>query len=140
MTRTRTVALVGLTAVIVAVRIQVTSGQTATGGIAGTVRDSTGAVLPGATVSATSLDTRAVRTAVTDGAGTYQILSIAAGDYAVSAALSGFQTATRSPVTVTVGASAVANFDLSLGAVAQDVTVTSEAPQVNTIDASLGGL
>ena len=140
MTRTTIAALVGLTAVIVGARVQVTSGQTATGGIAGTVRDSTGAVLPGATISATSLDTRAVRTSVTDGAGTYQILSIAAGDYAVSAALSGFQTATRSPVTVTVGASAVANFDLSLGAVSQDVTVTSEAPQVNTIDASLGGL
>src|SRR5207253_5886010 len=77
---------------------------------------------------------------VTDVAGTYQILSIAAGDYAVEATLSGFQTATRSPVTVTVGAAAVANFDLSLGGVTQDVTVTSEVPQVNTIDASLGGL
>ena len=140
MTRTAFGALVGLTAMILVGQVLVIQGQTATGRILGTVRDSTGAVLPGATVSATSLETRAVRTVVTDVAGTYQILSIAAGDYAVEATLSGFQTATRSPVTVTVGAAAVANFDLSLGGVTQDVTVTSEVPQVNTIDASLGGL
>ncbi|PYR03401.1 MAG: hypothetical protein DMG00_26440, partial [Acidobacteria bacterium] len=113
MTRTAFGALVGLTAMILVAQVLVIQGQTATGRILGTVRDSTGAVLPGATVSATSLETRAVRTVVTDVAGTYQILSIAAGDYAVEATLSGFQTATRSPVTVTVGAAAVANFDLS---------------------------
>src|SRR3989475_935519 len=140
MTRTAFGALVGLTAMILVAQVLVIQGQTATGRILGTVRDSTGAVLPGATVSATSLETRAVRTVVTDVAGTYQILSIAAGDYAVEAMLSGFQTATRRPVTVTVGAAAVANFDLALGGVTQDVTVTSEVPQVNTIDASLGGL
>src|SRR5260221_7683051 len=132
--------LIGLTALILVARMGTMQAQTASGGVIGTVRDSSGGALPGVSVSAKSLETGAARTAVADGGGTYQILSMPAGDYAVEAALSGFRTATRGRVTVTVGASAVVNFDLVVGGVTQEVTVTSEAPQVNTTDASLGGL
>jgi len=115
-------------------------GQLASGSIIGTVRDSTGAVMQAVSVSAKSLDTGAVRTATTDNAGTYQILSVAAGDYEVQAAASGFQTSIRSRVAVTVGAAVSVNFALELGGIQQDVSVSAEAPQVNTTDASLGGL
>src|SRR5438105_2960467 len=140
MTRTAFGALVGLTAMILVGQVLVIQGQTATGRILGTVRDSTGAVLPGATVSATSLETRAVRTVVTDVAGTYQILSVPAGDYDVQATAVGFQTSIRSRIAVTVGAAVSVNFAMELGTIQQDVSVTAEATQVNTTDASLGGL
>jgi hypothetical protein len=118
---------------------RVAQAQTATGNLTGTVRDSTGGALPGVTVLAKNLDTGAVRTALTDAGGTYQILSVPVADYVVDATLSGFRTS-RTRVTVTVGATASANFELSVGGVTEDVTVTSDAPQVNTTDASLGGL
>jgi Carboxypeptidase regulatory-like domain len=121
-------------------QIQIIHGQVANGTIRGTVRDSTGAVLPGVSLSAKSLETGAVRSAVTDSLGTYQIVSLPAKGYEVRAALDGFQTSVRSPVTVTVGAAVVANFELSVGGVTQEVTVVSDLAQVNTIDASLGGL
>ncbi len=63
-----------------------------------------------------------------------------AGDYEVQAGAAGFQTSIRSRVAVTVGAAVTVNFALELGELRQEVTVSSEAPQVNTTDASLGGL
>ena len=140
MTRMTLRGLFGLAGAILLASAGTAQGQTATGRIVGTVRDTTGGVLPGVTVSAKSLGTGAVRTAVTDATGAYQILSVPADEYAVDASLSGFQTAIRSPVAVTVGAAAVVNFELALGGVAQEVTVVSDVVQVNTIDASLGGL
>jgi len=140
MKRFKVPALLGLTGMMVFAQIQIIHGQVANGTIRGTVRDSTGAALPGVSISAKSLETGAVRSAVTDGSGTYQILSLPAKAYEVQAALDGFQTSVRNPVTVTVGASVVANFELAVGGVTQEVTVTSEALQVNTTDASLGGL
>ncbi len=132
--------LIGLAALMLIASGRETHAQTATGALAGTVRDSTGGSLPGVSVTARNLQTGAVRTAVTDAAGAYQILSIPAADYAVEAALTGFRTGTRDRVTVTVGATALANFDLAIGGLAEAVTVAGEVPQVNTTDASLGGL
>jgi hypothetical protein len=119
---------------------QLAHAQPPSGTIRGVVRDASAAVMPGVTVSARNLDTGAVRTATTDTSGTYQILSIAAGDYEVQAAVQGFRTSTRNRISVTVGAAVAVNFDLALGDIEQRVTVSADAPQVNTIDASLGGL
>src|SRR5258708_2243326 len=130
---------VGLVSLIYLAGTGVIHAQTASGGLPGTGRDSTGGALPGVTLSAKNVETGGVRTAVTDAGGTYQILSVPAADYVVDATLSGFRTA-RSRVSVTVGATAIANFELSVGGLTENVTVTSDAPQVNTADASLGGL
>src|SRR5438132_4131660 len=116
--------LIGLAVLILVARTGTLHAQTASGKVSGTVRDAIGGVLPGVTVSAKNLETGAVRTAVTDADGTYQILSMPAADYAVEAALTGFRTATRGRVTVTVGAAAMVNFDLAVAGVTQDVTVT----------------
>jgi hypothetical protein len=118
----------------------VVRGQVVNGTISGVARDPTGGVMAAVTITARSLETSAARTATTDATGAYQILSIPAGDYEVTAAAQGFQTAVRSRVTVTVGASAVVNFELTLGELQQEVTVSSEMPQVNLTDASLSGL
>src|SRR5712692_6589251 len=133
-------ALFGLIGMMLFAGAGVMHGQVVNGTIFGTVRDSTGAVMTGATVSAKSLETGAVRSAVTDSSGTYRIVSVPAGDYQVEAAAQGFQTSIRGRVPVTVGAAVAVNFDLALGEIRQEVTVSSEAPQVNLTDASLGGL
>jgi Carboxypeptidase regulatory-like domain len=140
MKRFKVPAVLGLMGMMLFAQIQIIHGQVANGTIRGTARDSTGAVLPGVSVSAKSLDTGIVRSVVTDSLGTYQIINLPAKAYEVRATLDGFQTSVRSPVTVTVGAAVVANFELAIGGVTQEVTVISELAQVNTIDASLGGL
>jgi hypothetical protein len=140
MKRFRILVRLSLVILVLVARVHIARGQVANGSILGTVRDPSGGVMAAVSVSAKSLETGAVRTAQTDSSGTYQILSIPAGDYEVQAVAQGFQTSIRNPVSVTVGAAATVNFNLALGEVTQDVTVTTSAPQVNMTDASLGGL
>lgn len=121
-------------------QVQVMQAQVVNGTILGTVRDATGAVLPGVSISAKNLETGVVRSAIADSTGTYQIVSLPAGDYDLEAALKGFTNSIRRGVTVTVGESVTVNFKLAVGMVQQEVEVTADPPQVNTINASMGGL
>jgi hypothetical protein len=130
----------GLIILMVVAHVHVARGQIVNGAILGTVRDATGGAMTAVAVTARSLESGSVRTASTDSAGAYQILSLPAGDYEVAASAPGFQTSIRNRVTVTVGASVAVNFELGLGEVRQEVTVSAEVPQVNLRDASLGGL
>src|SRR5438445_2075410 len=75
--------LIGLAVLILVARMGTLHAQTASGNVSGTVRDAGGGVLPGVSVTARNLETGAVRTALTDAGGTYQILSVPAADYAV---------------------------------------------------------
>src|SRR5688500_11103259 len=76
--------------------------QSTTGTIAGSVKDTTGAALPGVTVEASSPALiEKVRTVVTDGAGQYKIVDLRPGDYAVTFSLTGFSSAKREGVTIT---------------------------------------
>ena len=79
--------------------------------ISGTARDSTGAVVPGATVTATNAATRAERSVVTDAEGRYQLTGLPAGRYEIRVALTGFRTELR---TVEVKADTVADFSLGV--------------------------
>lgn len=115
-------------------------GQIVNGTIFGTVRDPSGAVIPQVTVSAKNVETGAVRRATTDATGTYQVLSVPAGDYEVETAVSGFQTSVRKGISVTVGASVAVNFDLAVGDVQQKIEVEASPPQVETANATMGGL
>ncbi|PYR96963.1 MAG: hypothetical protein DMG12_25135, partial [Acidobacteria bacterium] len=115
--------------------------QTVAGRIIGTIRDSQGAVIPGATVSAKSLETGAERTTVSDDSGGFNITSVPAGSYEVTASLAGFQKEVRSGVTLTVGAALRVDFTLKVGALQQEeVVVTGEAPQVDTTTSTMSGL
>src|SRR5438309_3678716 len=114
--------------------------QTVAGRILGTIRDSQGAVIPGATVSAKSLETGAERTTVSDDTGGFNITSVPAGSYEVTASLAGFQKEVRSGVTLTVGAALRVDFNLKVGAVQEQVVVTGEAPQVDTTTSTMSGL
>ena len=110
----------------------------ATGTISGVVTDPTGAVLPGATVEATSAATGQVRTAVTGPEGFYTVPLVSPGRYEVKASLAGFQSATRTNVQVSVSETARANLTLPVGSVTENVTIVGEPPLVETANATLG--
>ena len=114
--------------------------QTATGTIAGVVNDESGAVVPGAQVSVTNVDTGIGRSVTTDDAGRYRVPSLIPGRYEVQAQLTGFETAVRSGIELTVGQEAVINMVLRVGQVTQKTIVTAEAPIVETTSSTLSGL
>ena len=70
---------------------------------------------------------------------TYQITSVPAGSYEVTASIAGFKTEVRSGISVTVGSDVAVNFSLTVGAVSEKVEVTAEAPQVDASSSTLGG-
>jgi outer membrane receptor protein involved in Fe transport len=114
--------------------------QVTTGTISGTVKDSTGAVLPGAQVVLLNEETGGSRTIQSDAAGRYTASALSLGRYRVTATLEGFQTVVRSGITLTVGQDAVVELTLSVGAVAEKVEVVGEAPMVETTNATVSGL
>ena len=114
--------------------------QTVSARILGTIRDPQGAVIPNASVTAKSLETGAERTAVSDSAGGFSIVSVPAGAYDVTASAPGFQAEVRSHLTLTVGAALRVDFTLNVGAVTEQVEVTGEAPQVDTTTSTMTGL
>lgn len=111
-----------------------------TASITGRVDDTSGAGIPEAQVTVTSLETGAARTATTDAQGEYRVPSLAVGRYEVKAEKQGFKVALQSGIDLVVGQQGVINLTLEVGQVQQEVTVTSEAPIVNTTTASVSGL
>src|SRR6202171_5937785 len=91
--------------------------QNANASITGTVKDSSGAVLPGVTVEASSpVLIEKVRTAVTDGTGPYRVVDLRPGSYDVKFTLAGFKTAERRGIELTGTFTALVNADMSVGA------------------------
>src|SRR5881296_3559593 len=108
--------------------------------VSGRVEDSTGAAVPGANVTVTSAETGAARTLRSDETGSYRVLSLAVGRYEVKAEAAGFKSALQTGINLNVGEAAVVNLRLEVGAIQDEVTVTGEAPLVNTTTASVSGL
>ena len=100
--------------------------------ISGTVTDTTGGVLPGVTVEAESPATiERVRTAVTDGAGIYQIVALDPATYTVRYTLPGFTTLVREGVVLNTGFTANVDVQLSVGDIEETVTVSGASPVVD---------
>ncbi len=108
--------------------------------ILGTVQDETDAVLPGVSVTVTSLETNQSRTAISDDEGRYRVSQLSSGTYEVQAELAGFSTAVRRPIALTLDSQAVVNFNLSIGQITERVVVTGEAALVETTSAVTSGL
>ena len=106
--------------------------QSSTGSISGNVVDSSGGGVPGASVSIRSSDTGATRTATSGATGTFTFPYLIPGNYAVSAELSGFAPAKVANVTVSVGGDATVRLVLEPAGVQAAVTVSSEAPLIET--------
>lgn len=107
-------------------------GVGASGDIKGTITDPSGAVLPGAEVLVTNVDKGIKRTVTTGQSGEYRITGLAPAAYNVIVKSSGFQTQVMTSVRVTVGQTAIVDFQLQVSAVATEVVVTTEAPLVET--------
>ena len=106
--------------------------QTESGKVVGTVRDPSGAVLPGAAVTLVSVERAATRTTVTNSGGTYVFAGLVPGNYDVAAELPGFAPR-KLRATVTVGATVEVNLALALGTRTEAITVVGEAvAAVNT--------
>ena len=106
--------------------------QTNLGRLAGTAFDTSGAVLPGATVTATNVGTNAVQTTTTSSSGAFLFPQLTPGTYKVTIELSGFKTATFSNIVVNVGQEYSITAKLEIGGVNEVVEVTAGTPLVQT--------
>src|SRR5215467_1535776 len=111
-----------------------------TGTISGKVEDSSGAAVGGAIVVVKNLETGAIRTVTTDETGIYRALALPVGSQDVRAEKPGFRAAVRTGINLVVGQEAVVNLKLQVGELVQELTVSSEAPLVDTTTASVSGL
>ncbi len=130
--------LLVLLSVVLCLKVGLAQVTTAT--ISGTIRDETGAILPGVTVKVKNVETGITRTTITDDQGRYHAPNLALGDYEVQAELTGFQTGLRSGIKLTVGREAVVDFTLKVGEITEKVVVVGEAPLVNTTSSMLSEL
>lgn len=114
-------------------------GQAITGDILGTVRDATGAVVPGAKVALTAMDTAVRWDAVSDDAGNYLFAQLKPGRYSVQASQKGFQTGTVSNIDLLVGQRPRVDITLQVGALTQSVEVSAGGvQQLETQTSSMG--
>src|SRR5436309_2115191 len=111
--------------------------QIATATVLGVVRDQTGAALPGAAVTAKSAATGATRSAITDTDGRYRIAALDPGEYEVRVELASFRTVVRPRVLLTVGGTTEADVEMSLGPIAEQVTVATDPPLIEPARAEL---
>ncbi|MGH9327141.1 MAG: TonB-dependent receptor domain-containing protein [Terriglobia bacterium] len=115
-------------------------GQAVTASVVGQVSDSTGAVLPGAKVTLTNQQTGITASAVTNKSGNYEFAYVQPGVYTVSVVLQSFQKSLRTNVDVIVNSTLRVDVKLTVGSVAQTVTVNSEAPVIETDRADVAGV
>src|SRR5437867_9465040 len=126
-----------LVAVLAVLATSLPASAQVLGSIAGTVRDSSGAVLPGVTVEASSdALIEKTRVVVADGAGQYRIVNLPPGIYSVGFALTGFSTVKRDGVEVTAGTTVPISAELKVGTVAETVTIVGESPIVDVQSAA----
>ncbi|PYQ97236.1 MAG: hypothetical protein DMF96_15475 [Acidobacteria bacterium] len=114
------------------------AAQAVTGTIIGVITDSSGAVMPGASVTLTNTGTGLTRIVITDSNGEYTAPSLPTGKYTVKAELSGFKTVTTPDVALGVDQKFRVNMRLEIGAVEESITVTGASPLVQTSSSELG--
>ncbi len=102
------------------------------GAVAGTIVDTTGGVLPGVTMTVTNRDTGVSQHVVTDSKGLYEVLYLNPGTYSVSAELQGFKKVVRPDNSVGVGDVLRVDITMSAGGVEETITVTADAPMLNS--------
>ena len=110
----------------------------ATAQISGTVRDQTGAVLPGVEVTATQTETGVPRTSVTNETGSYVLANLPLGPYRLEAALPGFRTYVQTGIVLQVDSNPVINPTLEVGQVTEQVEVQANASMVETRNVGIG--
>ena len=107
--------------------------------VSGIVTDESKGVLPGVTVTVTSLDSGRVSSAVTDAKGEYLIVNLPPGRYSLGAELAGFGSATVPALELRVGQNATLPLSLKVGSLAETITVTGESPLVDITSSEVAG-
>lgn len=113
--------------------------QLTTASVSGLVKDESGAVLPGAAVSARNLETGQARSVSADSEGRYRLTALPIGQYELKVELRGFNAIVRG-LTLVVGQQAVIDFSMAVGTVTEQVEVTGEPPLVDTVTGSISAL
>jgi Carboxypeptidase regulatory-like domain/TonB-dependent Receptor Plug Domain len=114
--------------------------QTTTGTILGTVRDASGALVPGVSITVKHTESGLTRTVVSGERGGYNVPLLPVGAYEVTTTMPGFKQAVRSGIKLVVEQTAVVDLTLEVGANAETVTVSEEVPLINTTTASTSGV
>ena len=133
----RSTALAVLFCLVLAVAVSPASAQQTESRIVGKVTDASTAVMPGVTISITSVQTGAVRTAVSDGNGTFVVTNLSPGTYRIKFELDGFGAVERA-VTLAVGDIKPVDASLSVASVSEAVTVTADVPVLDLSSAKIG--
>jgi len=115
-------------------------GAQTTASIFGTVTDESGAVVIGATIQARNILTNESRSTTSNEVGHYSFPELPVGVYRVQAELEGFKTAVRDGIELSLNRNAKVDFELSVGAVTEQVSVSADAPLVETTTNEMGGL
>ena len=113
-------------------------GQGITGSIAGTVTDSSGAGVPGATVTVRQVDTNAARITTTSDIGSYTVTQLAPGAYSVKVDKTGFKTFEQNDIILEINQIAQINAQLGIGSAQETVVVSGAPPVIQTEDSSVG--
>ena len=116
------------------------SAQTTNGAIAGIVSDAQGGVLPGVTLTLRNTDTGLTRSVVTEADGRYRFGALPPGRYEARAELQAFGTVEVTDITITIGSDVLRNITMQLQGVQESVTVTGEAPIVETTRTDVSGV
>jgi hypothetical protein len=127
-----------LIGVLVSVPAAVSAQSNAT--IMGTVADTSGAAVPGATILVTNTETGAMQTRVSDAQGRYSVANLAIGSYDVQSEIAGFQTVLHKSIVLTVGRETVVDFALPVGTLSETLTVIGQAVQVDTTSSAMSNL
>jgi hypothetical protein len=116
------------------------AAQMTRGAISGTVRDATGAVVPGATVTVTNTGTNQAKTAVSDAQGFYRVGALEPGRYSVRTELAGFSTVESRDIPVRTASEVSLNVELKVGGATEAITVTgrTEAIELNKTNPTIG--
>ncbi len=110
----------------------VADAQVLYGSIVGNVTDSTGAAVPGATVTIEQAETKLTRELVADAAGAYHFTAVPSGTYSVTVTMNGFRSFSRKDVPVTLNSVARVDAKLDVGQLAETVSVSAESPILQT--------
>src|SRR6266478_6967540 len=129
---------VSVSIVVVALLMPASAKAQTAGGITGQVLDISKAAVAEATVTAKNVGTSETRSVQTDSQGHYRITELRVGTYDISAERQGFRRQVQTGVVLNVAATVQLNFTIQVGAVNEEVVVTSDAPIIEKGDASTG--
>ena len=130
-------ALSALVCLVTCLAVTPAFGQTVGGTFVGRVHDASGATLPYARISISNVATGVVTDVVTNADGFYSAPNLLPGDYVVTALFDGFNTQSKSGITLNVGAEVPLDFTMSVGTVTENVNVSGAASTIDTVSATL---